>query len=70
MKLHACLILYLKADVVSSELRSKDGKRVAIGSPAGGIRGVVPFNDCIQIPLPLNYQFCFVGLHDYLLPVI
>jgi len=41
------LLDYLKADVVSSELRSKDGKGVAVGSTAGGIGGVVPFNDCI-----------------------
>jgi len=46
---------YPKADVVSSELRRKNGKGVAVGSTAGGIGGVVPFYDCIQIPLTLNY---------------
>lgn len=49
------MLNYLKADVVSSELRSKDGKRVAVGSTAGGIGGVVPFYECIQISLTLNY---------------
>jgi hypothetical protein len=62
------MIGYLKGNVISSKVGSINGNGRAVGSPSGGICGVVPYYSCIEISLTLKYQICFVGLHHHFFP--
>lgn len=61
-------MIYLKADVIGCEVRSKDGNRRAVHCSSSGICSVIPFYNCVEKTLTLNYQVGFACMDHYLLP--
>lgn len=70
-KMITCICMhYLEADVVSSELLSKNGNCRAVNSASSWICSVVPCDLCVEITLALNYQIAFTLVHCHFLPSI
>ena len=61
-------ISYLKADVVSSEVDSKNGNWRTVWSPSSRICSVIPCYSCVKISLTLKYQICLVGVYYHFFP--